>query len=102
MGAAAGARQQNGGESVKNVITVEARRFPLLVVKQDNQEPYTKHIVLTKEQLQASQLIGQSSKELIYRICARQGYAVLDIGKAQKRTLYIDMDALWEGGGIHG
>lgn len=88
---------QNGGKSMKNVITVEARRFPLLVVKQDNQEVYARHIVVTKEQLQATQLVGQSSKELIYRLCARQGYTVLEIGKPEKRSIRIDLAAVWEG-----
>lgn len=82
---------------MKNVITVEARRFPLLVVKQDNQEVYARHIVVTKEQLQATQLVGQSSKELIYRLCARQGYTVLEIGKPEKRSIRIDLAAVWEG-----
>ena len=82
---------------MKNSITVEARRFPLLVVKQDNHEPYARHIVLTKEQLQAAQLVGQSSKELIYRLCARQGYTVLEIGKPEKRSIRLDLAAVWEG-----
>ncbi len=81
---------------MKNVITMEVRRFPLLVVKKDNHEPYARHIVLTKEQLRAAQVVGQSSKELIHRICDRQGYKVLEIGKADKKTVFVDLDALWE------
>lgn len=88
---------QNGGKGMKNSITVEARRFPLLVVKQDNHEPYARNIVLTKEQLQAAQLVGQSSKELIYRLCARQGYTVLEIGKPEKRSITLDLASVWEG-----
>lgn len=80
---------------MKNVITVEARRFPLLAVKKDNQEPYYLHIVLTKEQLQAAQLVGQSSKELIHRLCERQGYKVLEIGKPEKKSIRLDMAAVW-------
>ena len=82
---------------MKNRITVEVRRFPVLVVKNDNHEPYAKHIVLTKEQLQAAQIVGQSSKELIYRLCERQGYKVLEIGKPVKKSISIDLDALWDG-----
>ena len=81
---------------MKNVIKMEVRRFPVLVVKQDNQEPYARHIVLTKNQLQAAQIIGQSSKELIYRICKKQGFKVLEIGKAEKRTIEVDLDFLWD------
>ena len=80
---------------MKNIITVEARRFPLLAVKKDNQEPYYLHIVLTKEQLQAAQLVGQSSKELIHRISERQGYKVLEIGKPEKKSIRLDMAAVW-------
>lgn len=82
---------------MKNIITVEARRFPVLAVKKDNQEPYSIHIVLTKEQLRAAQLVHQSSKELIHRICERQGYKVLEIYKAEKKTIPVDLDRLWGG-----
>lgn len=81
----------------KNSVTVEARRFPVLAVKKDNQEPYSIHIVLTKEQLRAAQIVGQSSKELIHRLCDRQGYKVLEIYKAEKKTISVDLDALWDG-----
>jgi len=81
---------------MKSVIMMEVRRFPVLVVKQDNQEPYARHIVLTKNQLQAAQTVGQSSKELISRICKKQGYKVLEIGKAEKRSIALDLDFLWD------
>lgn len=80
-----------------NIVTVEARRFPVLAVRNDNQEPYSLHIVVTKDQLRAAQIVGQSSKELIHRICERQGYKVLEIYKAEKKTLSVNMDALWGG-----
>lgn len=82
---------------MKSGFTVEARRFPLLVVKKDNHEPYARHIILTKEQLQAAQIVGQSSKELIHRLCERQGYKVLEIGKPEKRSIRIDLCAMWDG-----
>jgi hypothetical protein len=81
---------------MKSVIMMEVRRFPVLVVKQDNQEPYARHIVLTKNQLQAAQTVGQSSKELIQRICKKQGYKVLEIGKPEKRSIALDLDFLWD------
>lgn len=92
--------EANGGKSMKNfrnIGTVEARRFPVLAFKQDNQEPYSLHIVLTKDQLRAAQIVGQSSKELIHRICERQGYKVLEIYKAEKKTIPVDLDRLWDG-----
>lgn len=81
---------------MKTVVRMELRRFPLLVVKQDNQEPYTRHIVLTKDQLQAAQIVGQSSKEVINRLCKKRGYKVLEIGKAEKKTIFVDLDFLWD------
>lgn len=81
----------------KNTIMIEARRFPVMAIKKDSQEPYSLHVTLSKTQLQAAQMVGQSSKELIHRICARQGYAVLEIYKAEKKTIPVDLDVLWGG-----
>ena len=78
-------------------MVIEARRFPLTVVKKDNQEAYERHIVLSKEQLQAAQLVGQSSTELIKRICERQGYEVVYIGKPKRKSILIDLNAVWDG-----
>ena len=58
-------------------------------------------IVFTKGQLQAAQLVGQSSKELICRAYNRAGYTVLDIGKARKQVVSLDLEGLYleqEGG----
>lgn len=52
-------------------------------------------IVFTRDQLQAAQLVGQSSKELIHRAFNRDGFAVLDIGKAEKRTVELDLAGLF-------
>lgn len=80
---------------MKNVVTMEVRKFPLLLVKNDNQEAYSRHIVLTKEQLRAAQIVGESSKEVIIRLCTKQGYKVVNIGKPERKTLSLDLDALW-------
>lgn len=53
-------------------------------------------ITLTKDQLRAAGLIGLSSKEIITRICERRGLQVLEIGKAKRRTVSIDLDELWD------
>lgn len=57
----------------------------------NSEEPVT----LTKEQLRAAGLIGLSSKEVIARICERRGLQVLEIGKAARRTVSIDLGELW-------
>ena len=74
---------------MKNVITIEARRFPVTAKSKDGTSIWYDKIVLSKQQLQAAQLVGQSSKELIHRIYDREGFIVLDIGKAEKKTLSV-------------
>lgn len=52
-------------------------------------------IVFTKDQLRAAQIVGESSKELIYRAYNRKGFTVLDIGKARKVTAELDLEGLF-------
>ena len=57
----------------------------------NREEPVT----LTKDHLRAAGLVGQSSKELIRRVCERRGLQLLDPGTAERRTVTLDLDALW-------
>ena len=75
------------GVCMKNCIIIEARRFPVVIRNNVTGEVTDDTITLSKQQLQAAQLVGQSSKELICRLYQRQGCKVLDIGKAEKKTL---------------
>ena len=84
------------GVSMKNCIIIEARRFPVVIKNNGSGEVAYDTIILSKQQLQAAQLVGQSSKELICRLYQRQGCKVVDIGKAQKKTLTVDLSALWD------
>ena len=81
---------------MRNIVTLETRRFSVIVKNNIDGEVIQDTIVLSKQQLQAAQLVGQSSKELICRAYQRQGYKVLDIGKAEKKTIAVDLDTLWE------
>ena len=47
------------------------------------------------QQLQAAQLVGQSSNELIHRLFNRQGYKVLEIGKPVKKEIVVDLTELY-------
>ena len=67
---------------LKTTMTVQLRRFDVLVEDQRTHETKEDAIVFTLDQLHAAQLVGQSSKELIMRAFERQGYKVLDIGRA--------------------
>ena len=81
---------------MKNVIKIEARRFPVVIRHAGTGVVTNDHITISKDQLNACEVVGQSSKELIYRLYGRKGYKVLDIGKAEKKTLCVDLGELWE------
>lgn len=81
---------------MKNVITMEARRFPVTVRDTATGKVLHDEITLTKEQLHAAQMVQTSSKELIHRLYDRQGYEVQEIGKAEKRTIEIDVGYMWD------
>ena len=76
---------------MKNEITISVRAFPVLLEDERTGAKSSDMLVLSKEQLQAAQLVGQSSKELIYRLYNRRGYKVLEIGKPDKHGLALDL-----------
>ena len=81
---------------MKNKITFEARRFPVVIIDEHSGEERQDFIVLSKQQLQAAQMVGESSKELITRIYSRNDCTVKSIGKAEKKALCVELAALWE------
>lgn len=82
-------------KKVENMIQVAALRFPVSV-EDENGSKHIIQVILTKEQLQAAQIVHQSSKELITRICKRHGLGVISIGKAERKTIPVDLGKLWE------
>lgn len=83
-------------KSIDNIITIEARKFHVTIEGAEIDGFTTVPLVLSKHQLQAAQLVGQSSKELIHRIYNRKGFSVLHISSAEKKTLRVDLAALWD------
>lgn len=81
---------------MENRIRIEARRFPVVIRNNADGEVSQDHIIISKEQLNAAQIVGQSSKELICRLYARKGFKVLEVGKADKRTLWANLAELWD------
>lgn len=73
------------------------RAFTVRIQDQRTGEAREDMIVFSKHQLQAAQIIGQSSKELICRAYNAQGYMVLDIGKADKVEVELDLMGLYRG-----
>ena len=75
--------------------TITLRAFPVVLRDERTGKHHEDIIVLDKPRLQAAQLIGRSSKELIHDHYNRKGYKVLDIGKAEKLTAAIDLQELY-------
>lgn len=80
---------------MKTTFDLTVRAFPVKIVDERTGEETTDTIVLDKQRLQAADLVGQSSKELIERIYRREGYKVLDIGKPRKTTYEFKLDAIY-------
>lgn len=84
---------------MKNEITIYLRVFPVDAHDHHTNKVIQDTVVLTKEQLRAAQMVGQSSKELIHRIYGGTGCEVLRIGKAEKREITINLEELVAGRG---
>lgn len=84
---------------MKTNITLQVRAFQVVIQDERTGEEHCDLIVLDKAQLQAAQLVGQSSKELIHRLAGRQGFKVLEIGKAEKREISLNLEELYR---LHG
>ena len=78
-----------------NEVTMQARAYSVTVEDQRSGEKSVELITLDKQQLQAAQIVGQSSNELIYRLFNRQGYRVLGIGKPVKKEIVVDLTELY-------
>lgn len=76
---------------MKNEITIQVRTYPVTIRDQRTGEQREDLLTLDKRQLQAAQLVGQSSNELIFRIYNRQGFYVLNIDKPIKREARVDL-----------
>lgn len=76
---------------MKTTVTIYTRRFPVTIRDERTGAEVQDSITLDKAQLQAAQLAGQSSKELIYRLYNRQGFRVLEIGKAKKGCVEVTL-----------
>lgn len=77
-------------------IAIEVRRFPVDIRDERTGVVSRDYIVLDKPMLQAAQMVGQSSKEIIWRFYNRQGFRVLEIGKPEKRSISVSLNELWD------
>ena len=81
---------------MKTTYDLHVRAFPVTIRDERTGEEKKDIIVLDKARLQAAQLVGQSSKELIERIYSKQAYRVLEIGKADKMIMELRLDKIYE------
>lgn len=81
---------------MKNEIVLNLRQFPVVAHDHRTGEEAAIVVTVTKSQLQAAQVVCQSSTELIQRLCERQGYTVIEIGQPDKLTVTVDLDKLVE------
>lgn len=79
---------------MKNTLTVVVRRFPVLAHDHRTGQEEAITVTVTKDQLRAAQIVGQSSKELVERMLDRQGYTVIEIGTPDKLTITLDLEKL--------
>lgn len=82
---------------MKNQINLTLRQFPVLAHDHWTGREENITVTVTKEQLKAAGMVGQSSTELIERLCDRQGYTVIKIGQPGKETVTVDLDRLYRG-----
>ena len=80
---------------MKTTYDLQIRAFPVQIRDERTGEEKGDTIVLDKPRLQAAQMVGQSSKELIERIYHKQGYKVLEVGKPRKVELTVDLGELY-------
>ena len=81
---------------MRNIIEIQVRSFPVLAHNHRTGREEKLTVPVTKEQLRAAQLVGQSSTELVERLCDRQGYTVIEIGQPAKVAVTVDLDKLVE------
>lgn len=77
---------------MKNEITIILRAFPVIAHDHRTGREEALTITVTKEQLQAAALVGQSSNELL----DRNGYTLLEAGTPDKLTVKLDVAELVE------
>lgn len=84
---------------LKNEITVPMQMFLVSAHNRCTGAEEKITVPVTKQQLQATRIVGQSSKELIVRMCERQGYTVLEIGKPDRRSVTVSLERLLQNDG---
>ena len=81
---------------MKTTFELVVRAFPVKIMDERTGEIIDDTIVFDKTRLQAANIVGQSSKELIERAYRSAGYKVVSIGKADRLTIDIRLDNIYK------
>lgn len=87
---------------MKTTFDLHLRAFPVQLRDRDTGSITHDVIVLEKKHLQAAQLVGESSKELIHRLYGRMGQEVLEIGKPERMEVPLDLQEIYRKEKSHG
>ena len=87
---------------MKTIFELHLRAFPVQLLDRDTGSITDDVIVLEKKHLQAAQLVGESSKELIHRLYGRMGQEVLEIGKPERMEVPLDLQEIYRKEKSHG
>ncbi len=82
---------------MKTTQTIQLRIFGVRIRDERTGEVRKDKITFTKQQLQAAQVVGEGSINLIRKAYNRAGYRVLDTIWAEKREVVLDLEELGEG-----
>ena len=80
---------------MKTEFVIQTRRFPVVIRDERTGEEMEDHIVLELNQIKAADAMGLDFEEAIYRQYNRMGYRVLEIGKAQRQTITLNLEELY-------
>ena len=86
---------------MKTNLTIQTRAFAVQIKDLRTGEEKADMIVLDKQQLQVAETMGLTPDDLIYHRYNEQGYKVLEISKAIKRTITLDLKELYKAHCIH-
>ena len=81
---------------MKTNYAIQTRAFPVLIKDLRTGAELTDMIVFEKQQLKSVEALGLTPDDLIYRHFNPLGFRVLDIGKAVKRTITMDLTELYK------
>ena len=73
------------------------RVFHVLVRDRRTGEEQKDRIVFSKDQLKLAESLGMTAEDLIHRRYNERGYFVLQVSKAIKHTVDLDLEALYLG-----